>query len=308
MKQAIVLGAGKGKRLGALGEQYPKIALPIGNRPLYELHIDMLKGQGITDLIFVLAPHMEKLRDTIERYVLRSAGMTVRFVVQEEPRGIGHAVNLCRVFTDPVFLLLLGDTFFQTASFAPAVRALLESEVMAVLSVRAEKDPEVIRRECTIAVDERGHVIRIVEKPHEVLSELKPCGIYFFRKSVHDMIDATPPSALRGEVEITDAISRMIASGHTVATAPTVEHDINITYEKNYLEANQRYLRTHHLDMIVAPQAIVPLSSDISLSVIGAKSVVGEAAQVLRSVVLPEACVPAHAHIADTVVFPEQGR
>lgn len=307
MTQAIVLAAGVGKRLGKLGTLYPKIALPIGGRPLYELHIDLLVGQGIKELIFIVAPGSDGLSRSIEAYVSAVASdMTVRFVIQSEPRGIGHAINLCRALTASQFIVLLGDTYFQVNDFRSAFTLLQDPKVMAVLSVRRELDHDVIRRECSIQVDRDGHVTTIVEKPATVLSDLKPCGIYFFKKEIHAVIEATPPSPLRNEIEITDAIARMIASGNTVATALTIGHDVNITFEKNFLEANARYLQAHNVDSIIAPDARVAASANIVRSVIGARSIIGDGAQVLRSVVLPGVSIPAQAYITDAVVYPEQ--
>jgi glucose-1-phosphate thymidylyltransferase len=92
-----------------------------------------------------------------------------------------------------------------------------------------------------VVVVNEGHIIKLVEKPKEFISNLIITGVYIFDKSIFTAIDHTKPS-FRGELEITDAIQELLVLGG------------NVTYEiiqgwwkdtgslKDMLEANRMIL------------------------------------------------------------------
>jgi bifunctional UDP-N-acetylglucosamine pyrophosphorylase/glucosamine-1-phosphate N-acetyltransferase len=85
----IVLAAGKGKRMHQAFPGTPKVLVPLSGRPML---IRLLDAVSRADLharpIIVVGPAVEeKVREALRE-------REVRFVVQNEPRGTGHAV-LC---------------------------------------------------------------------------------------------------------------------------------------------------------------------------------------------------------------------
>lgn len=74
--------------------------------------------------------HYEKLSLSMREYEqkIRKIGKKIRFFIQEQQLGFGHAVYQCREFTggEPV-LLLLGDTIYQSHTSIPCTQQLLDA-------------------------------------------------------------------------------------------------------------------------------------------------------------------------------------
>jgi len=306
LRQAVILAAGRGQRLGPLGRLMPKVALPVGNRPLYAHHLDMLAASGVREVLMVMARNGEHLREAITAHA--EPLLRVRFVTQQEPAGIAHALGLCAGELDDRFVVLLGDTWLQLDTLRPAVHRLESEGLAAVLSVREEPRPEVIRRECTIRVDAAGRVTEIHEKSPDVLGELKPCGLYFFTREILDAIDRLAPSQLRGELELTDAIGILARETGRVGVAEIVDFDVNITAEGDLLAANMKYLSLSNRRNLVASTARVSDSAEIFNSVIGPGAVVADGAKVRDSLLLAGARLGRNASARGAVLYADEAR
>ena len=73
----------------------------------------------------------------------------------------------------------------------------------------------------------------MVEKPKVLPNNLCGMGFYFFGREVFDHADETPPSKLRGEVEITDTLQVMIDSGAPLLPVHFNGSYLNVTYRED---------------------------------------------------------------------------
>ena len=207
--KAIVLAAGRGKRMGALTEELPKPMLPLAGKPMIEHILDRLREAGVTQVLLVTG----YLAETIEAH-LRGYPMDIAFVRQQLIDGTAHAALLGRDFAggDSV-LLTFGDIICDAADY----RGIASVTAAAVLGVKHVDDPWQ-----GAAVYEQGGVAnRIIEKPPRGTSTTNwnSAGLYAFEPSVFDYLEAVKPSP-RGEYELTSAIADMIAVGQTVLIYP----------------------------------------------------------------------------------------
>lgn len=205
--RALVLCAGRGTRLRPLTHTWAKASLPVAGRPIWQHIFSYLAAHGFDEIGVVVGPGQEELARSVKRW----SPQRVTVILQAEPAGIAHAVAAARPFlADQPFLLYLGDNL-TNAELGSALRRFRAEAPSALITLQRVADP----RTFGVAVLDGGRVTAVAEKPAEPPSDLAIAGIYFFSPEVHAAIAGLTPSA-RGELEITDAIARLIAGGRIV--------------------------------------------------------------------------------------------
>ena len=209
--KGLILAGGHGTRLRPLTHTGPKQLIPIANKPniLYCLE-DMVEA-GIKDIGIILGENMpEKVKELLgdgSRF-----GCNITYIVQGKPKGIAHAVGCAEEFMgDEPFVVYLGDNLLKQG-IKELVERFEDPGVEAVIALCRVKEPQ---RYGVAELNEKGEVIRTVEKPQHPKSDLAVIGIYLFKPSIFPIIKGLKPS-WRNELEITDAISGLIDAGYRV--------------------------------------------------------------------------------------------
>ena len=265
----VILAAGKGTRIYPFSEKLPKPILPVGNKPLLEHQVEIMKKYGISEIIIVIGHLGYTIVDALGDGTAQ--GISIRYVEQTETLGMAHALGKLEPHIDSPFLLMLGDIYFITDDLSPMIEQVLSGEINASLASKIEPDPGMIKRNFAIVEQEKGspRVRQVIEKPRFVRSEIKGCGIYLFDLHVFDAIRRTPRTAMRDEYEITDSIQIMINDGYTVCHSPVVKADMNLTVPEDLLKVNLMDLKRRNLDSLVGKNTDLQEGVLIENSVIG---------------------------------------
>lgn len=210
--KAVVLCAGEGTRLRPLTHTSAKHLIPVANRPVIHYTLESLREAGIREIGVVVSPNVEEEFKTALGDGSQ-LGVEVQYIRQKHPKGLAHAVDCAREFVgDEPFLVYLGDNILENG-----VKELLEDyrsdpeRANATLMLIEVDDPTSFG----VARLEDGNVLELVEKPERPPSNLAIVGVYLFDPHIFEAIEGIEPS-WRGELEITDAIQRMIEQGYRV--------------------------------------------------------------------------------------------
>ena len=206
--KAIIPAAGLGTRFLPITRVVPKEMLPIGSRPALELIVDEAKDAGADEVVVVISRGKELIRDYF------AGDTSVRFVYQEEQRGLGHAVlQAAEAVGDangPV-LVLLGDALVAGGSPSRELVALSAAHDGASV-IGLERVPiERVSRYGIVRM-EGSRIVDMVEKPapSEAPSDLAVAGRYLLDPAVFGLLRTQTPGK-GGEIQLTDAIRRMLA-------------------------------------------------------------------------------------------------
>ncbi|MBU1636713.1 2-C-methyl-D-erythritol 4-phosphate cytidylyltransferase, partial [bacterium] len=88
--KAIIPVAGVGSRLRPHTFTLPKVLLNVAGKPILGHILDHLVESGVTSLSLIVGP----MGDLIERYVRENYDIPSEFILQAQPKGLGHAVSL----------------------------------------------------------------------------------------------------------------------------------------------------------------------------------------------------------------------
>ncbi|WP_240758107.1 UTP--glucose-1-phosphate uridylyltransferase [Palleronia sediminis] len=236
VRTAIFPVAGLGTRFLPATKATPKELLPVIDTPLIQYAIDEARAAGIERMVFVSHPS----KSAIERHVrhdatlsrqLRAKGKNavarkledaclredeheVIFVMQDQPLGLGHAVNCAAAHALPsaVAVILPDDLILGKTGCIAEMVAAYETAGAGHMVATMEVAPEAVSAYGILAPTRTEgrliHASGMVEKPSvdEAPSRQAVVGRYVLDGSIFADLDALTPGA-GGEYQLTDAIA-----------------------------------------------------------------------------------------------------
>jgi bifunctional UDP-N-acetylglucosamine pyrophosphorylase/glucosamine-1-phosphate N-acetyltransferase len=223
----IILAAGKGKRMKS---DLPKVLHPLLDRPMIQYVIDTAHAIGSDQVVLVVGHKKELVIQTTEN-------LNVKYTVQEQQLGTGHAVlQTADWFKDYQghILVLSGDVpLLTTATLQKLIEIHKKTNPLASLLTTHMADPTGYGR---IVRDVNGYVSQIVEHKDadEKILQIKEInvGIYMFEsRSLFNTLPKISNQNSQGEYYLPDVIKMFVDRGEKVAALMTSDeqetHGIN---------------------------------------------------------------------------------
>jgi len=113
--QAVILAAGRGKRLRPLTDVTPKPLLKVAGKPILEHNLRQLPSQ-VKEVILVV----NYLKEQIKSYFGKEFfGKKITYIEQEEMLGTAHALWACKKYLkNEKFIAMNGDDFYYQEDMA----------------------------------------------------------------------------------------------------------------------------------------------------------------------------------------------
>lgn len=237
--KAVILAAGEGVRLQPLTSTRPKHLIKLCGKPLLEHCLNALKAAGINDALIIV----HYMRDVIRRYFGdgEKFGLKIEYKEQKGVLGTGNAVSLADSYVNNDFLVVYGDLLFTAEAVKNVVASHLMEKPAVTMAVIPVENPEDYG---IVELKDEKYVMRVVEKPRRETapSNLANAGIYIFSTEIFEKIGKIKAS-IRGEWEITDAISLLAREKNVLSVKIPKDGWIDIGKPWDLLEAN-RWLLT----------------------------------------------------------------
>ncbi len=268
MRQAIILTAGEGRRLRPFTVTKPKVMLSIAGKPMIQYVLEALAKNGIRNIVLVVGYRREQIFDYIgsgERF-----GVEVTYITQDRQLGTAHALLQAKGVADSQFLVVPGDKLIE----ADTLSQIAATRPPALLA-KIVKSP-VTHGVVTI---EKGMVTKIAEKPGELESNIINTGIYAFDTTIFD--------CLENELDIPNALTRMMAEGTSITAVETTGTWLNVVYPWDILSLNNAILKKIPASHNGTIESGVSLTGQVT---VGKGTVIRTNSYIVGPVVIGEGC------------------
>ena len=287
--KGLILSGGAGTRLRPITHTSAKQLVPVANKPVLFYGIEALVEAGITEIGVIIAPETgEEIKQAAGDGSAFGASLT--YIEQEAPLGLAHALLTAEDFLGwSPFVMYLGDNLLRDG-IVELVEAFRRNEPDALILLTPVDDPS----SYGVAELNGERVVRLVEKPKDPPSNLALVGVYMFTPAIFEAARSIGPSG-RGELEITDAIDRLIESDRRVEPHVVKGWWKDTGKLEDMLEANRLVLE----DIEQRIDGELDASSRVE-----GRVVIERGAQLERTVVRGPAIIGSGARISDAYIGP----
>jgi len=300
--KGIILHGGHGTRLRPLTHTGPKQLLPIANKPMSQYCIESIHEAGITDIAIIIGGlGSNKVKEYYGNG--ENFGVNLTYIEQDHPRGIAHAIRLCKEFVNnEKFLVFLGDNIIQKP-ITDFVENFNKSDYDATILLCEVDNPS----RFGIADVENEKIVKITEKPKKPTSNLAVTGIYLLTPLIFEVIDNLKLS-WRNELEITDALDNLLKQNDNISYETITDYWKDTGTPEDILNANRQVLehicnQTGSHPSIIGKNCKIDESASIGSNVsIGDDTIISSDVVIENSIIMSGCKIDGGLNIKDSII------
>ena len=185
VKQAVILAGGVGTRLRPLTNNMPKPMVLMNNRPFLEYLIEMLKENGILNIVLLLGYLPDKIIDYFgdgSRF-----GVKIEYSVGDVSFETGTRIKTAEKLVDDYFLLMYCDNYWPLN-----IKKLVDfyNKHNGLVSVTVYTNKDKITKN-NILIDEEGFVVRYDKSRKDVNLNGVDIGFFIIDKKIYGFMPNT---------------------------------------------------------------------------------------------------------------------
>lgn len=239
----VILAAGDGTRLKkSTGQDICKPLRKINNTYLIEFALNNLIELSVTEVYIVVGKQGNLIKDAIgDKY----QGLEIHYVCQREQKGLMNAlVQALKVIEkDETVILQLSDEIFVGLNTEAIKSALKDGTSDFYCGVTFEENPQKIKNNFSVEMDENSVLVKCIEKPQVVTNNIKGTGFTIFSGKVQKLIKETYKSEPNKLYDLCDSSNYLTASGYIGSALFVAEREFNINTASDLNEA-ERFLKS----------------------------------------------------------------
>ena len=200
-----------------MGSDLPKVVLEVAGKPIIWWVVQAVRELGAELIVLVIGRGGEKVRE-----VFAGDDHDIKYVLQEEQKGTGHATNCAREllkdFTGDVFVLGGDGPLIRSFILQQMLEQQRSKQAAATLATSSIDDPTGYGR---IIRDVNGNFEAIVEHSNttpnqQLINEIYPSYACFDSQLLFETLEQLEPNKVSGEYYVTDVPTMLRQKGKTI--------------------------------------------------------------------------------------------
>lgn len=225
--KALIVAGGQGTRIQAVSEEIPKALLPVKGKPIVEHQIELLKKNGINELILCVGYLAEKIKSHFGDG--SNWGVRINYVEEQIPLGTGGAIkNAYKLVKGEDSLLVLFGDIMMDMDVTKMLEFHSRKDAIITFAVHKSDHPE---DSSNVRLDSDGRILSVGRPKHgHPITGITRSSIQVINKRLFSFIPA-------GKVSLEDDIlPALLTKGEPVYGYYTDEFIKDVGTPKRYKE------------------------------------------------------------------------